>query len=808
MKTINSFLTFIFALLFFATTYSETYYVDNARPDDNSSGLSWTLAKKTISAAIIASSAGDTILIKYGTYLITFSLSLTSDRMITSDDGTNNSWDMALYDSSQCIIKRDPSADCRIFTISTSNISNSTHLRGFKITDGNASLEVVNALYGGGILIFSDADPVIENCWIFKNKAANIYDQSYGGGIAITGSGTNPIIQYCTIDSNVAGTTRYGDGGGISSDDLSMPQIHHNIIKDNIATTHGSASGGGIYCNNSNAVISNNTISHNIASNGLYGLAGYGYGGGIYVVNGEVQIISNSILFNIASTSRGGTGGGINISGIGHYVYQNEITNNIGSSGQEGRGGGIDCTGEVQINNNIISNNKACTSVGYAGRGGGVSMQGSGGVLEYNTIDNNIASVNGDGRGGGVVIAGISVSYNIISNNVASEMADGYGGGAWTYNAGSCTLGNNTFYQNANKGLGSASGNGSGLYYWYGPSSFQIKNNIFMEHNISGSDSVAMFSGVVLNNNWNNCFYNNGQNYTANITSHDEVLANPQLTDPVNSDFTLLYNSPCIDAGKDILVYDENNNHDMGWNLDIGANEYTGTRVLKSITEPGEYCFGGQVRAKINLTTLGSLSEIDMIVHPGETHTYASASIQRWFEITSTGSGATFDITLSYKDTELNGETENDLNLWRWDGTNWNGPGLSSDTSTINNWLTVMGQTSFGDWIISDADDPGALPVEGGPVYAVDYELFQNFPNPFNPITKIKFQIPSASGGGFVNLKVYDVLGNEVATLVNEELPAGNYEVDFEGKELTSGIFFYQLKADSFIETKKMILLK
>ncbi|MBT8383428.1 MAG: T9SS type A sorting domain-containing protein, partial [Ignavibacteria bacterium] len=85
------------------------------------------------------------------------------------------------------------------------------------------------------------------------------------------------------------------------------------------------------------------------------------------------------------------------------------------------------------------------------------------------------------------------------------------------------------------------------------------------------------------------------------------------------------------------------------------------------------------------------------------------------------------------------------------------------------------------------------------------YELFHNYPNPFNPTTKIEFQIEDL---GFVDLKVYDVLGNEVATLVNEEKSAGIYEVEFNGSELTSGIYFYQLKAGNFVETKKMIVLK
>ncbi|MCW8812431.1 MAG: T9SS type A sorting domain-containing protein [Chlorobium sp.] len=94
-----------------------------------------------------------------------------------------------------------------------------------------------------------------------------------------------------------------------------------------------------------------------------------------------------------------------------------------------------------------------------------------------------------------------------------------------------------------------------------------------------------------------------------------------------------------------------------------------------------------------------------------------------------------------------------------------------------------------------------------------EFSLEQNYPNPFNPTTKIKFSIPSVIANGakqsqFVILKVYDIIGNEIATLVNEEKQAGNYEVEFNGIGLPSGIYFYQLKAGNFIETKKMILLK
>jgi len=91
-----------------------------------------------------------------------------------------------------------------------------------------------------------------------------------------------------------------------------------------------------------------------------------------------------------------------------------------------------------------------------------------------------------------------------------------------------------------------------------------------------------------------------------------------------------------------------------------------------------------------------------------------------------------------------------------------------------------------------------------------DFRLDQNYPNPFNPVTKIKYEIPgqARNDNALVTLKVYDILGREVATLVNEEKPAGEYEVEFNGSALTSGIYFYQLKAGEFSETKKMILLK
>jgi hypothetical protein len=85
------------------------------------------------------------------------------------------------------------------------------------------------------------------------------------------------------------------------------------------------------------------------------------------------------------------------------------------------------------------------------------------------------------------------------------------------------------------------------------------------------------------------------------------------------------------------------------------------------------------------------------------------------------------------------------------------------------------------------------------------YSLSQNYPNPFNPSTTISWQLKN---DGFVTLKVYDQLGKEVATLVNEEKPAGSYEIEFNASSLASGVYYYRISSGNFVDTKKMILMK
>jgi hypothetical protein len=119
--------------------------------------------------------------------------------------------------------------------------------------------------------------------------------------------------------------------------------------------------------------------------------------------------------------------------------------------------------------------------------------------------------------------------------------------------------------------------------------------------------------------------------------------------------------------------------------------------------------------------------------------------------------------------------------------------------------MTGLAGYGFGGdlWLAKLAPDPSG--IKDNPNAVTGYFLYQNYPNPFNPNTKIKYSIPSNVNRETLNviLKVYDILGNEVAALVNEEKRAGEYEVTLDASSFTSGVYFYRLQAGDFVERKK-----
>ena len=149
--------------------------------------------------------------------------------------------------------------------------------------------------------------------------------------------------------------------------------------------------------------------------------------------------------------------------------------------------------------------------------------------------------------------------------------------------------------------------------------------------------------------------------------------------------------------------------------------------------------------------------------------------------------------------------------------------GGTVDSATIYNFDPMFADSTNGDFTLlagseayGKAHDGTALGdlrwatnpsvgVEDGKVIATTYKLSQNYPNPFNPTTTINFSLSKA---GFVNVTIYNVLGEFVKTLVNENKNAGSYDVNFNAANLTSGVYFYTIRTNDFVQTKKMILMK
>ncbi|CAN5500702.1 hypothetical protein BH10BAC5_BH10BAC5_26920 [soil metagenome] len=123
------------------------------------------------------------------------------------------------------------------------------------------------------------------------------------------------------------------------------------------------------------------------------------------------------------------------------------------------------------------------------------------------------------------------------------------------------------------------------------------------------------------------------------------------------------------------------------------------------------------------------------------------------------------------------------------------------------NMVRFIAKSAFGNNLYIDNITSGTSTGIGDPISftPTKYELFQNFPNPFNPSTKINFSLPKQ---GLVTLKIYDMLGKEVSTLVNEIRTAGNYSVDFNASNLASGVYFYRIESADFRDTKRMMLIK
>ena len=185
--------------------------------------------------------------------------------------------------------------------------------------------------------------------------------------------------------------------------------------------------------------------------------------------------------------------------------------------------------------------------------------------------------------------------------------------------------------------------------------------------------------------------------------------------------------------------------------------------------------------------------------------------------------GSLFIFTANVSDEstiQLNWETKNEYNSYKF---NVERKSITADWKTISSVKASYLSNSPKEYSFNDQKLPSAIyqyririinndssfeyskTVEIAVIPPGDFELSQNYPNPFNPSTTISFKLPAASN---TTLKIYDIAGNELATIINEYMSAGNFLINFNAKALPSGVYLYVLRSGAYLQVKKMQLLK
>jgi predicted outer membrane repeat protein len=494
--------------------------------------------------------------------------------------------------------------------------------------------------------------------------------------------------------------------------------------------------------------------------------------------------------------------------------------NNSGT-GDNALGGGmfIRNFSKVHISNCYFSDNSARW-------GGAIQVRENAHILiEHSTFTNNYAEFSGAG------IRAIDFSDPVIRFNHLHNNSVGSGGAAMYFYRSNAIVMNNYIHNNSSTSSGGAAsmdnsmptfinnlfvnntaGSGGALHFTT-LSHAKVINNTFS--NNSATNGGALYFSLSSNPDFiNNIFWGNtspfgSQVYIANDNSDpnfyycimqdgtlgfvgpgaagnytgiylNNINADPLFEGSGDHPFAITENSPAVDAGRPDTT-----------GLNLPSFDFVGNpRIDNGIVDIGAYEYPSEIPVELT-SFIASVNKNSVYLE----WTTASEMNNMGFVI------------------------ERQVGSRQYAVGNWEEIGFieGNGTTTETNHYAFMDNSLLPgkyQYRLKQIDIDGTFEytkvVEAEILIAKEFILSQNYPNPFNPSTTISWQSPA---GSHQVLKVFDVLGNEVATLVNEYKPAGSYEVEFniqsgEGRDLTSGVYFYQLKAGEYVETKKLILLK
>ena len=631
----------------------------------------------------------------------------------------------------------------------------------------------------------------------FKGKSVTVTGNGTAESVVIDGGRNNgstvtfsseetgaSILDGLTLTGGTGTNTSDGlIGGGIFIQDGASPQIKNCIIKDNYASL-----GGGIGQWSSSGIGGNPIISYCL----IYGDSADAYGGGIWMRASSGSINNCTIVQNKASQ-----GSNIILTSFSAGVV---ITNSIiwyGTIGGVGSYNYCDIQGGWSGNGNIDKDPLLCDPDSY----------------DFHIAANSPCIENGQDK---TLIGAYGVGCDSIATIDTIQTA-------WQRTADIPEV--KTLFTKDNK-----------LYAgtWYDGVYLSTDSGANWSAIDSGISNYAPINAFVADNNnlyvamWNSIFHSTDTGQTWSLVK-DDFPYNSEHENIVN---TLLMDGSLLYAGTSSGIYvSENNGKD--W---IELSDYNVTSIIMDGTTLFIGTWGSGIYYSVNEGQNWTM------INSGLTNLYIRfISVCNSKIFTGTDEGSIFISTDNGKGWLLINESMKDQDgIWPgvycflcsgnklYAATTGNGIYFSNNDNVnwteMNNGLPKnLGGYTEGIFSLSILNNEmfAAVDPDGvwklslpKPVTSVNdnsfdlpahFTLFQNYPNPFNPSTTIEYSIPKQA---HVTLKVFDLLGREVKTLINEEIPAGNYKVDFNGSNIPSGIYFYSIEAGRYSATKKLLLLK
>ena len=609
----------------------------------------------------------------------------------------------------------------------------------------------------------------VENVTVANLTLTGGYSEGHGctggGGLLLAANdmfnldsedGNNVLPSYPVIENVIIENNHSHNGGGMAFFRVNGPVLNNVIVRNNTAT----AFGGGIFSFVSTMTMTGVTITGNQNQ-------GNGQGGGMMLAASDGVYDNMTITNNTANGSHGGAIWTNNSGGSDSYNDGWTMTNSVisGNTGQQFAGGIMCAWSHPTLINCTISGN-----TGWWGGGGIMGLDG-GFTLKESMVSNNFSF----GSGGGINVWGpIDGNDGVVIEDciVSGNETDSDGGGIILDDDVDAIITRTSVVNNY------ASGNIGGIDVMNTDATI---NNVTVSRNASGGGggvgitnaNVDITNSIVWENTGNEVWVYSG---SATVTYSDieggydgdgNIDANPLFVDANNGDYTLQSGSPCIDAGTADTDGDgEDDITDFyGVAPDMGAYEF----------------FMAVTGLEYWIVSTSVILAWDAI----EDASYYL--VER-----STDAEFTTDVESSYLQTNTYTDDDLEFNTEYFYRVSANVNGLWTDYSNVVS-VTIE-----------------SVGLADGSEIPKSYKIHQNHPNPFNPVTTLRYDLPE---DGMVNITVYDMMGRVIKNLVNVHQNAGYKSIQWNatnnaGQPVSAGLYLYTIQASGFMQTKKMILLK